>query len=670
MKEDLRTGKAVLKPAAALLLVIIVMTGLTPFAWADPEVTFYTLPKQDSGDVVYSITAGPGDNIWFGQGDYIGKITTSGDVSYFDSSDGVAESITTGPDDNIWFDCGISATVGKMTTSGERSVYSISSLALEHWPIGIASGDDGNVWFLNLDGRQIAKVTTGGDFTFYSLSTVAGWSSVATMDLTAGPDGNIWYCSHNYSSGVVGKVTSSGSITDYTVDALPTEITSGSDGNLWFITSSNVIGKVTTSGGVTLYTDDDGVSYADITSGSDGNLWFTCESSVEGRSGIGMITTSGAISHYWLSNLDDCQYTDITSGNDGNIWFTSYANKLIGKAVISSETLTASGKFLIWQNSSSGEVRWWNLSTSGKIMSDTEGTGHGQVTDQSLSSDWRFAGNTKLNGSNTLFFQNTSTGKVAYWKLNDSCELSASGLVSQNITVGSDWKAVGVKSLNDTPTIIWQNQSTGKVVYWKLSDSGTLADETRDSGWGFVSDSITVNSNWRLSSITTLNGTNVLLWQNQQSGKNVYWKLGSDNKLIDADQDSGWGFVTSLTLNSQWSQIGLLDSNYLIWQAQEAGKILWWRLGDDAKLVSEEQNTGWAFVSDNLTLNSNWSLGALGALDGTNFLLWHNEDNGKAVYWKLNSSYQLQDENQNSGWGFISSSLTMSGDWELDCITD
>ncbi len=72
--------------------------------------------------------------------------------------------------------------------------------------------------------------------------------------LTVGPDGNIWLV--GYDTGVVDKVTPSGSITSYSLGASsrPVRITTGSDGNLWVTEAgSNQIARITTGGSITQF---------------------------------------------------------------------------------------------------------------------------------------------------------------------------------------------------------------------------------------------------------------------------------------------------------------------------------------------------------------------------------------------------------------------------------
>jgi virginiamycin B lyase len=116
-------------------------------------------------------------------------------------------------------------------------------------------------------------------------------------DITSGPDGALWYVDSNRN--VVGRMTTAGSITEYSVCCSPQSITSGPDGALW-VGMSGAIGQMTT-GGVFTSTQLPSCcsSIQGITPGPDGALWFTEGGCCENR--IGRITTAYVITEFRLN---------------------------------------------------------------------------------------------------------------------------------------------------------------------------------------------------------------------------------------------------------------------------------------------------------------------------------------------------------------------------------
>jgi len=167
----------------------------------------------------------------------------------------------------------------------------------------------------------------------------------AGQDITAGPDGALWYT--DFVGGKIGRVTTSGSATEYSCSVggnscVPHGITTGPDGALWFTSSDalglgSFIGRITTSGAVTLYALSTGAALMGIAAGPDGALWFTEYSNFQLTTNkIGRITTSGAISEYPLPT--DCGQPNggcspfwITAGPDGGLWFIQLGPRLIGR---------------------------------------------------------------------------------------------------------------------------------------------------------------------------------------------------------------------------------------------------------------------------------------------------------------------------------------------------
>jgi virginiamycin B lyase len=229
---------------------------------------------------------------------------------------------------------------------------------------GITTGPDGNIWVTvntRLDsgsrgGDIIARITPSGVVTPYAIPSEL---STGVGDITAGPDGNLWFTE---ATGKIGKMTTDGSLTEYALPPgnRPSGITSGHDGNLWFTEPvSRKIGKMTTAGVITEYplpvysgtpflnycytmsgviteyvipssasTPSGGVvaDACGITAGTDGNIWFT--ETTDNK--IAKITPNGVITEYVVPTIYSCP-SAIASGPDGNIWFTETCVNRIGK---------------------------------------------------------------------------------------------------------------------------------------------------------------------------------------------------------------------------------------------------------------------------------------------------------------------------------------------------
>lgn len=95
-------------------------------------------------------------------------------------------------------------------------------------------------------------------------------------DLTAGPDGNVWFSARNFSGTsprVVGKVTPGGEVAEYGVPEGADSIVTGADGNLWF-TEADGIGRITPGGSASSFKLAAGTGAPRaLAAGPDGNIW-------------------------------------------------------------------------------------------------------------------------------------------------------------------------------------------------------------------------------------------------------------------------------------------------------------------------------------------------------------------------------------------------------------
>ena len=219
--------------------------------------------------------------------------------------------IVAGSDGALWFTNSGTASIGRITTGGAITNYSVATIGR---PAGIAAGPDGALWFT--DNNSIGRITTSGAITDFTSPTLSSPSSI-----TRGPDGALWF-TNSGGAPSIGRITTSGVITRYTGPGLstPSGITTGPDGALWFTnTTNNSVGRLTTSGVVTNFTDPAISEPLSIARGSDGALWFTSA----GNDSIDRITTAGVVSRHSGPDISVGVFSRITSGPDNALWFTS-----------------------------------------------------------------------------------------------------------------------------------------------------------------------------------------------------------------------------------------------------------------------------------------------------------------------------------------------------------
>src|SRR5207244_11948852 len=146
-----------------------------------------------------------------------------------------------------------------------------------------------------------------------------------------GPDVSLWFTECQPSrygfgvcSGGIGRITPLGVVTYFGVMTPgPWNITAGPDGNLWFTEHlSTRIGRITPDGVITQFGTGifGGAFSRGITAGPDGNLWFTVfpySTLSSGGPGIGRITPSGVVTEFSTGLSTNAYPMGITAGPDG-----------------------------------------------------------------------------------------------------------------------------------------------------------------------------------------------------------------------------------------------------------------------------------------------------------------------------------------------------------------
>ncbi|HEY2559161.1 MAG TPA: hypothetical protein VGI48_05560 [Caldimonas sp.] len=204
----------------------------------------------------------------------------------------------------------------------------------------ITAGPDGNLWFTEYTGMRIGMFNPTT-----KMATEFGPLTSAASSIAAGPDGNVWFAERAFdgSSSVIGRVTPTGVVTEYTTTPVPGSIvalTAGADGHLWFVKDGfggPAVGRVDplTGAFTTFSTGLNGAFtlFGGIALGGDGNVWFT--SYFDGL--IGRITPAGVITEF-TGVAPNTQLNAITAGpqvaGSNTLWVTDPTNKSIAKLTL------------------------------------------------------------------------------------------------------------------------------------------------------------------------------------------------------------------------------------------------------------------------------------------------------------------------------------------------
>lgn len=215
-------------------------------------------------------TLAPDGNIWFclaytQSGGYLGSITPAGSITLHPLPTTGPRFVTVGPDGNLWY-TDDNNMIGRYSFDGSVTTFEVptSNSGLR----GITTGPDGNLWFIESAANQIGRLTTSGNFTEYSVPSAGGSLSVI--------DGKMWFIPN--SGNYFGRISTGGHYSQVAVPGYPGGVTKGSNGRLWFsLQDTNAIGSMTANGKriQTYAVPTPNVNPVGGAFGSDGRFYFT-----------------------------------------------------------------------------------------------------------------------------------------------------------------------------------------------------------------------------------------------------------------------------------------------------------------------------------------------------------------------------------------------------------
>ena len=307
-------------------------------AAAAPTVDEFDIPTANAQP--QDIVLGPDGKLWFTEKgiNKIGRVTPGNPpvIQEFDVAATFTEpfNITVGPDNKIWFSGknNNAGGVGRMNPANPTDVQGFGGFNVTG-PAGIAVGPDGTIWLGDSIQGLVVRIdpATGNEETLSDIPINGG--SFNVRNLTPGPPGdpNVWVTDFG---GQVAKVAPTGPAGESTTFDVPGggawDITAGPDGNLWYtgpFGNDSTIGRLTTAGQATPFDVTDAGDQFGITVGPDGALWFAQALGND----IGRITTDGQ-SFTEVKGLTAAARPEyIAQGPDNTLWFTEKDGNRIGR---------------------------------------------------------------------------------------------------------------------------------------------------------------------------------------------------------------------------------------------------------------------------------------------------------------------------------------------------
>ncbi len=143
--------------------------------------------------------------------------------------------------------------------------------------------------------------------------------------------------------------------------------------------------------------------------------------------------------------------------------------------------------------------------------------------------EWQVAATGDLDGDGKadVLWRNTNTQKLLVWLLDGDAKVGER-VPSPDQAVHAQWEVVGLADFDDDGQrdFLWYNQTTGKLVIWYMD-----ANQVRITG-GFTNPASVGNKNWKALAVADFGrgpgglwATPDIVWQNDTSGKLVVWHM-------------------------------------------------------------------------------------------------------------------------------------------------
>lgn len=287
---------------------------------------------------------------------------------------------------------------------------------------------------------------------------------------------------------------------------------------------------------------------------------------------------------------------------------------------------------LLWRNANTGGVLVWVLASPDTIASTAEIPGMEDM-------EWHIAGVADFNddGKHDLLWRNDDGGQNSIWLMNGTSVTSSRTLP---IVQGTEWSisAVGNFAGTSDEDIVWRRSTDGATIVWRMDDttvhsSTTLSWPTSGEWHVGAGDNRSRGNDW------DRNGTEDILWLDDQNGRGLQWYLAGDDILGTNTINNLGQQVRGLVAVGDFDNQRGLD--FLV-RDEDTGMVsILLRVAGRGNFVESDRGIlgqiDIAAVSD-----SSWVISGVGDFNGDEWLdiAWRHGPSGTISVWTLvNGSY-------------------------------
>lgn len=161
----------------------------------------------------------------------IGRISASGEISYYGPASADPTEITAAKNGDFWFTEPTANAIGHLSPDGSLSEMHLHAGSD---PTAITAASDGSIWFCESAANKIGRLAPNRELSEYAVPSADAWPA----GIAAAPAGSVWFTELN--SGMIGRLSEKGKITEFALPGrgYPGPITTALDGTMWIASNA------------------------------------------------------------------------------------------------------------------------------------------------------------------------------------------------------------------------------------------------------------------------------------------------------------------------------------------------------------------------------------------------------------------------------------------------